>query len=55
MAKNFKIFFLNCEGIKRSKEYVNHFLNVYSCDILCLQETWMLKQLMKQLITRLIL
>ena len=42
MAKNFKIFSLTCEGIKRSKEYVNHFLNVYSCDILCLQETWML-------------
>ena len=42
MAKDFNIFFLNCEGIKRSKEYVNYFLNVYFCDILCLQETWML-------------
>ena len=42
MSKDFKIFSLNCEGTKRSKEYVNYFLNVHSCDILCLQETWML-------------
>ena len=42
MTKDFKIFSQNCDGIRRSKEYVNYFLNVYSCDILCLQETWML-------------
>ena len=42
MDKDFKIVTLNCEGIKRSKDYVNSFLTLHSCDILCLQEIWML-------------
>ena len=42
MAKDFKIFSLNCKGFKHSKEYVNYYLSLYSCDIIYLQETWML-------------
>ena len=42
MDKDFKIVTLNCEGIKRSKDCVNSFLTLHSCDILCLQAIWML-------------
>ena len=42
MDKDFKIVTFNCEGITRSKDYVNSFLTIHSCDILCLQEIWML-------------
>ena len=31
---------LNCEGINRSKDFINNFLTDNACDILCLQETW---------------
>ena len=31
---------LNCEGIKRSRDYINNYLHCSSCDILCIQETW---------------
>ena len=36
---------LNCEGIKRSRDYINNnYLHCSSCDILCIQETWHLGQ-----------
>ena len=28
---------LNCEGINRSKDFINNFLTDNACDILCLQ------------------
>ena len=31
---------LNCEGINRSKYFINNFLTDNAFDILCLQETW---------------
>ena len=31
---------INCEGIKRSRDYLFNYLNNSSCDILCVQETW---------------
>ena len=31
---------LNCQGINRSKDFINNFLTDNACDILCLQETW---------------
>ena len=30
----------NCEGIGRSRDYINTFLSDTNCDILCVQETW---------------
>ena len=42
MEKDFKIMSFNCEGIKRTCDYVRHVLNDTSCDILCLQEIWLL-------------
>ena len=35
---------LNCEGIKRSRDYINNYLHYSSCDILCIQETWHLDE-----------
>ena len=35
---------LNCEGIKRSRDYINNYLHCSSCDILCIQETWYLHE-----------
>ena len=31
---------LNCEGLRRSKDYIRTYLDNNSCDILALQETW---------------
>ena len=31
---------INCEGIKRSRDYIFNYLNDFSCDIFCVQETW---------------
>ena len=31
---------LNCEGIRRSTDYIRNYLSINNCDILCLQETW---------------
>ena len=31
---------LNCEGLRRSRDYIRNFLDSTSCDVLCLQETW---------------
>ena len=31
---------LNCEGLRRSKEYIMTYLDNNSCDILALPETW---------------
>ena len=40
MAGSLRIATLNCEGIKRSRDYINNFLSITSCDILCIQESW---------------
>ena len=32
----------NCEGFSRSCHYMSTYLNNTKCDILCLQETWLL-------------
>ena len=37
---NIIICSLNCEGIRRSSNYICDILKSTSCDILCLQETW---------------
>ena len=35
-----RISTLNCEGIRRSRDYPNVYLTDSSCDILCIQESW---------------
>ncbi len=35
---------LNCEGLKRSSDYIKDYLSTHSTDILCLQETWLVDQ-----------
>ena len=31
---------LNCEGVRRSADYIRDLLDSTACDVLCLQETW---------------
>ena len=40
MADRLSIATLNCEGIRRSTDYIRNYLSINNCDILCLQETW---------------
>ena len=40
MADRLSIATLNCEGIRRSIDYIRNYLSTHNCDILCLQETW---------------
>ncbi len=42
MATDFTILSFNCEGVKRSCDYISNILNKTSCDIICLQEIWLL-------------
>ena len=42
MERSFKIVSFNCEGIKRSKEFICDLLNSTKCHILCLQEIWLI-------------
>ena len=37
---NLVVCSLNCEGVRRSIDYIKHFLDTNNCDVLCLQETW---------------
>ena len=37
---NLVVCSLNCEGVRRSRDYIHNFLDSTSCDVLCLQETW---------------
>ena len=39
---NNKLIFstLNCEGVKRSTEYIRRYLANFACDVIALQETW---------------
>ena len=41
MANSTVISTLNCEGVVRSTDYINSFIDETSCDILCLQELWL--------------
>ena len=34
---------LNCEGLNRSFDYISSFLQNNNCDILCVQELWILE------------
>ena len=42
MDRAFKILSFNCEGVKRSKNFICGLLNTTDCNILCLQEIWTL-------------
>ena len=42
MDRAFKILSFNCEGVKRSKDFICDLLNTTDCYILCLQEIWTL-------------
>ena len=44
MPKRPKICSFNCEGVSRCSEYVHEFRSKYECDLLCLQETWVLSK-----------
>ena len=37
---NLVVCSLNCEGLRRSRDYICHFLDTHNCNVLCLQETW---------------
>ena len=41
MANSTVISTLNCEGVVRSTDYINSFIDETSCDILCFQELWL--------------
>ena len=41
---NLRISTLNCEGIRRSRDYLNDYLTDASRDILCIQESWHLDE-----------
>jgi len=49
MSEHLKICSFNCEGVSRSTEYMNEFLSKYECDLLCLQETWLLNENLSKL------
>ena len=51
MADQLNICSLNCENIKRSSDFISSFLNSNNCDILCLQEVWLLQCNIKKLNT----
>ena len=38
----FKVLSFNCESTKGSSDYIRQLLNSSSCDVLCLQEIWVL-------------
>ena len=40
MTYRLSIATLNCEGIRRSTDYIRNYLSINNCVILCLQETW---------------
>ena len=40
IADRLSIATLNCEGIRRSTDYMRNYLSINNCYILCLQETW---------------
>ena len=42
MDRAFRILSFNCEGVKRSKDFICDLLNTTDCNILCLQEIWTL-------------
>ena len=39
MDRAFKILYFNCEGVKRSKDFICDLLNTTDCNILCLHDT----------------
>ena len=39
---NLVVCSLNCVGVRRSKDDIQNFLDSTSCDVLCLQETWII-------------
>ncbi len=41
---SFSICSFNCEGVHRTVDYMNEFVCNNLCDILCLQETWLIEQ-----------
>jgi len=44
ITDNLSVISYNCEGFKRSCDYIGEVLNNFKCDIICLQETWLLEQ-----------
>ena len=51
MADQLNICSLNSEGIKSSSGSISSFFNSNDCDILCLQEVWLLQCNIKELST----
>ena len=42
MDNTFKIIIYNCEGIRRTSDYLSQLVKLHSHDTVCLQETWLL-------------
>lgn len=42
-SKDFSVCTLNCEGARRSQDFIAEYLTLNRPDILCLQETWLLE------------
>ena len=48
--KTLRVASLNCEGFRRSEDYIRDYLNESQCDILFLQETWLLNSNLDMLV-----
>ena len=49
ISESLSICSFNCEGVSRTSEYMNEFLSKHDCDILWLQETWLLNENLSKL------
>jgi exonuclease III len=49
VTNNLNVYSLNCEGAERYFPYINGMLSDSACDILCLQETWLIEQMQHKL------
>ena len=43
ISDKLNIYSLNCGGLNRSFDYISYFLQNNNCDILCVQELWILE------------
>ena len=48
-SRRINICSLNCEGLSNAKPYIRHLIDSLACDILLLQETWLLESNLNQL------
>ncbi len=47
--KYLNVMTLNCEGVNRNSHYISDVIRNNNCDIMCLQETWLIEQNMSNI------